>query len=106
MAPGLPSARGLGQRSRTPVQVSLAAGGAFGYGPRGCIPLQPRKMGDRGVKWNTTASLWMVGGEGHPTTSTPVQACIRREGVWNPKVCVPQMAQINISFCKFHFFPL
>ena len=32
---------------------------------------------------------------------------IRRErgGVWNPKVCVPKMAQINISFWKFLFFP-
>ena len=26
-------------------------------------------------------------------------------GSWNPKVCVPKMAQINMSFCKFHFFP-
>ena len=26
-------------------------------------------------------------------------------GVWNPKVCVPKIAQINISLCKFHFFP-
>ena len=34
------------------------------------------------------------------------QACIRREdGVWNPKVSVPKIAQINISTCKFHFFP-
>ena len=24
----------------------------------------------------------------------------------SPKVCVPKKAQINISFCKFHFFPL
>ena len=35
------------------------------------------------------------------------QGCVRNEGgVWNPKVCGPTMAQINISFCKFHFFPL
>ena len=35
------------------------------------------------------------------------QGCIGRGGggVWNPKVCAPKMAQINISFCKFHFFP-
>ena len=26
-------------------------------------------------------------------------------GVWNPKVCVPKKAQIDISFCKFPFFP-
>ena len=26
------------------------------------------------------------------------------EGVWNPKFCVPKLAQINISFCKFHSF--
>ena len=25
--------------------------------------------------------------------------------VWNPKVCVPKIARINISFCNFHFFP-
>ena len=24
-------------------------------------------------------------------------------GVWNPKVCVPKIIQINISFRKFHF---
>ena len=29
----------------------------------------------------------------------------RGEGVWNPKLCVPKIAQINISFCKFHFPP-
>ena len=23
--------------------------------------------------------------------------------VWNPKACVPKMAQINISFCNFTF---
>ena len=36
------------------------------------------------------------------------QACMRREegGVWNPNFCVPKIAQINISFCKFLFFPL
>ena len=28
------------------------------------------------------------------------------EGVQNPKVCVPKMAQINFSFSKFHIFPL
>ena len=26
-------------------------------------------------------------------------------GFWNPKVCVPKIAQINISFCRFHFLP-
>ena len=33
---------------------------------------------------------------------------IRREkgGGLDPKICVPKMAQINLSFCKFHFFPL
>ena len=30
---------------------------------------------------------------------------MRGEGIWNPKVCVLQMAQINISFYKLHFFP-
>ena len=37
------------------------------------------------------------------------QACMRREeggGSWNPKACVPKAAQINISFCKFHFLQL
>ena len=28
-----------------------------------------------------------------------------RRGVWNPKICVPKIAQTNSSFCKFHFFP-
>ena len=28
------------------------------------------------------------------------------EGVWDPKVCVPKMAQINISSCKCHVFPI
>ena len=56
---------------------------------------------------------------GHPP------ACIRREeggeglaqglgrrlferggGVWNPQICLPKIAQINISFCKFNFFAL
>ena len=32
--------------------------------------------------------------------------CIRMGGrVWNQKVCVPKMAQINSFFCKFHFSP-
>ena len=26
-------------------------------------------------------------------------------GIWNTKICGPKMAQINISFCKFHFRP-
>ena len=27
------------------------------------------------------------------------------EGVWDPKVCASKIAQNNVSFCKFHFFP-
>ena len=27
-------------------------------------------------------------------------------GVWDPKVCVPKMAQTKLSFGKFHFPPL
>ena len=27
-------------------------------------------------------------------------------GSGNPKVCAPKVAQINISFCKLHLFPL
>ena len=37
------------------------------------------------------------------------QKCIRREeggGSGNQKFVVPKMAQIKISCCKFHFFPL
>ena len=36
--------------------------------------------------------------------SAPTTAHVLKErggGVWNPKVCVPKMARINISFCKF-----
>ena len=40
----------------------------------------------------------------------PPKGCSRRQegeggGVWNPKVCATQMAQINASFCKFRLFP-
>ena len=27
----------------------------------------------------------------------------RGGGVWNPKICAPKIAQINIFFCKFHY---
>ena len=27
------------------------------------------------------------------------------KGIWDPKVCGPKIAQINISFCIFHFAP-
>ena len=30
----------------------------------------------------------------------------RGGGGWNPKNCEPKMAQINISYCKFHSFPI
>ena len=35
----------------------------------------------------------------------PVQGCVGTGGggVWNPKVCVPKMPQINVSVWKFHF---
>ena len=26
--------------------------------------------------------------------------------MWDPKVCVPEMAQSNVTFTKFHYFPL
>ena len=26
--------------------------------------------------------------------------------VWNQKICVPKIARINVSFCKFSFLPL
>ena len=60
-------------------------------------------LGTGGATWE---------GRGHRTKASGKypSMCMRNEewggGVWNPKVCVPKMADINISFCKFQYFPL
>ena len=46
----------------------------------------------------------LSGQAGHTHGKTPLPTALI--AVWDPKVCVPKMAQINTSFCKYHSFPL
>ena len=69
------------------------------YHRKSCSTLLPQTL-------SCSTLLPLVAGGWGGTSTLPIPILEeRRGGVWNPNFCVPKMAQIDISFCKFHFFP-
>ena len=66
-------------------------GGGYGMTP-GCIAVCSWPPPDRPI-WS-------------PKSHGPAPGMHENGGSWDPKVCVPEIVQLNISFCTFRFFPL